>query len=213
MVSGKEALVVDTVVEHELQYVTPDMEDWFGANLDKGYPLWHPESHKSLMWEVSPSQAGGMVDAVLIAEEYIGLVRPGGPPKVRMVFVDPIDVIDLTVIYDHVKVNGVRDPDGKVRNWLAHQYEATSYGLRMRSIFHREKGFPRQASEAWAEHNKEEMGWQQYFLPELYKLWQEVKDPMINPQVCLKVKKLPDGRWTYVNPKRAGEKRTYWSPK
>jgi hypothetical protein len=206
----KNELVFDTIVDHELRYVTPDMEDWWGVNMEKGYPLWHPSNHKALVWKVPPSQVGGMVGAVQIATEGMG---PSGPHDVVIAFVDPIDVVNLPVIYEHVRVSGERDPDGKVRNWLCHQYEATSYGLRMRSIFHREKGRPRVQGEGWAKHNREEMGWQQYFLPQLYKLWEEVKDPVINMQACLKVKKLPDGRWTYVNPKGAGENRTFWSPK
>jgi hypothetical protein len=210
MSPDKMDLVYDTIVEHELRYVTPDMEDWWGVNMEKGYPLWHPEAHKTLVWEVTPIQAGGQVGAIQIPEESIG---PRPPSKIRIAFIDPSDAVNLPLIYDHVRVNGVPDPDGKVRNWLAHQYEATSYGLRMRSIMHREAGMPRMASEGWAQHNREEMGWQQYFLPQLYKLWQVVKDPVINPQACLKVKKLPDGRWTYVNPKGAGENRTFWSPK
>lgn len=202
MSPDKEDLVYDTVVDHELPGVTPAMLDWWSVNMEKGYPLWHPLSHKSLVWVTPPSQVGGRVGAVQIAEEAIG---PGGPHKIRIEYVDPIDVVNLPVIYEHVAVSGDREPDGKVRkNWLCHQYEATSYGTRMHSIFHREAGFPRVASEAWAQHNREEMGRHPYFLPEFYKLWQVIKDPAINVPCCLKVKKLPDGRWTYVNPKGAG---------
>jgi hypothetical protein len=41
----------------------------------------------------------------------------------------------------------------------------------------------------WAKHCAEEMGYFQDFLPDLYRLWSVVKNPVINPFFSLKVVK------------------------
>ena len=195
-------LVYDTVVDHELPGVTPDMIDWWGVNMEKGYALWHPEDHKSFRWEVAPAKVGGRVGAIQVVEESMGR---GPVQTITIRYVDPIDVVNLPFFYRHMGVSGNPDPDGKIRNFLVHQFEATDYGTRMRTLLHVEAGIPLAASEAFAKHNKEEMGRLPYFLPELYKLWQVVKDPKLNVKACLVVKKLPDGRYTYEVPGGAGK--------
>ena len=49
---------IDLVVDHELHGVTPEMIDWWWDNMEKGYPLWHPEDHISFVWEVAPATVG-----------------------------------------------------------------------------------------------------------------------------------------------------------
>jgi hypothetical protein len=55
MPDNKKGLVYDLIVDHELRNVTVEMIDWFADNMEKSYPLWHPEDHKSFVWEVSPA--------------------------------------------------------------------------------------------------------------------------------------------------------------
>ena len=195
-------LVYDVVVDHEIRGVTPDMIDWWSVNIEKGYALWHPEEHKSFRWEVPPAKVGGRVGAIQVIEEFLG---PGTPLQTLTIrYVDPSTVVNLPYFYNHMGVSGQPDADGKIRSFLAHQYEAADYGTRMRTLLHREEGLPRALAEGFVIHNKGEMGRFPHFLPEFYKLWQVVKDPKLNVKACLVVKKLPDGRYTYEVPGGAG---------
>jgi hypothetical protein len=190
MAEEKKDLIYDAVVDHELHGVTIEMIAWWEANIDKGYPLWHPEDH------ISHTGSTRHVGDIAIAKEKIG---DGPVLELRIRFSDPSEVPDLPIVYtDHVSVGGWPGPDGKVRNYLTHQYEATSYGARGRSIMHREEGMPREAAEAFRKHCKEEVGRFPEFLPQLWKMWQVVKNPEINrPPHMRKVKKMPNGQWAY----------------
>jgi hypothetical protein len=190
MAEEKEDLVYDVVIDHELHGVTIEMISWWEANIDKGYPLWHPEDHKS--HTPIPERPG----EVAIAKEKIG---DGPIIELHLRFTRLDDVVDLPVVYtDYVTVGGQPDPDGKVRSYLTHQYEATYYGVRGRSIMHREEGMPRKAAEALRKHCTEEIGRFPEFLPQLWKMWQVVKDPEINrPPRMRKIKKLSNGQWAY----------------
>ena len=195
MAKKQEKLVHDVIVDHELHGVTPEMIEWWFVNKDKGYPLWHPDDHKSFAWEIPPSKVG-RIGSIELAEEKIG----NGPVSVRRIRgADPKEVVNLPAVYEHVAVTGWPDADGKIRTFLTHQFEATSYGTRMRSIRHNEEGMPGEAAEAFIKHCKEEMGRLPDFLPELYKMWKVVTDPKMNVHpISMEVKKLPDGRWGYT---------------
>ena len=63
---------------------------------------------------------------------------------------------------------------------------------------HREEGMPREFAEAFRKHCKEEVGRFPEFLPQLWKMWQVVKDPEINRPARIRgLKKLPNGKWAY----------------
>jgi len=55
----------------ELHVVTPEMIDWFWANMEKGFVLWHPTEHKGFEWDPSPAK-NGFVGAVHVVGEQIG---------------------------------------------------------------------------------------------------------------------------------------------
>jgi len=94
--------VPDAVVEHdELVGVTPEMIDWWWVNMEKGYPLWEPNDHKSFVWEVPPP-VGGYLGAIQIAEEKMG---PMPPMKIRIRWDDRPAVHPR--IYEHAIV--IRD--------------------------------------------------------------------------------------------------------
>ena len=188
---GREGQSHDTIVEHEIPCVTVDMLDWWWDNMEKAYPLYHPTAHKSFVWEVPPGKVGhvGAINNMyeIVDEEVV--VK--GRSRREDVNVVPASII----IYGHVEVNAAIDADNKnAGQYIVHQYEATSYGTRMRSTFHSPEPVPPRTDR----HSEEETALFAHFLPELYKLWQVVTDREINPHFCLKVKRLPNGQWTYV---------------
>jgi len=60
--------VLPSQKQHFLPGVTSEMMDWFWANMEKGYYLWAPGSHKRFNWVKSPVEYG-MEDSIhMIAE-------------------------------------------------------------------------------------------------------------------------------------------------
>ena len=183
MTEERKDMLYHVVVDHEIHGVTPDMLDWWFCNMEKGFVLWHPMDHIAFEWEIPPSK-NGYIGAIHIAEQ--GASR-SSIFKARVRYADPSEIIDFPIIYEHITVAVGPGPDGKPSpNYSTHQYEAASYGTRLRSIQHHEQGRPREAAEAWIMHCKQEMGYLPNFLPQLYKMWQVVEDPAINVPCCLK---------------------------
>jgi hypothetical protein len=182
--------------EHDIPNVTPAMIDWWWDNMEKGYPLWHPTDHKSLTWEVAPADVGH-VGAIQINQQR----REGGFPKSRTRWED-VSACPVPILYEHVLVGATRlGPDNKPGGYLVHQYEAASYGTHHR--FTTVSPQPRAQEQVGAVQTGlthpafEALQWSQ-FLPEMYKMWQMVKDPAVNVPCNLKVKKLSGGRYAYV---------------
>jgi hypothetical protein len=174
----------DTVVDHELQGVTPAMIDWWWVNMEKGYQLWEPDEHKSFVWEVPPP-LHTHVGAIQIVEESIG----GGPIRRLRIRWEDASASPIPIIYEHALLLSGLDPDNNPLRHILHQYEATSYGTRMRSTLRYLTPMPPGSGDAWVRHNKSEVGRFADFLPQLYNMWQVVRDPTINRQCSLKLKR------------------------
>ena len=173
--------VPDAVVDHgELVGVTPEMLDWWWVNMEKGYPLWEPEAHKSFVWEVPPP-VGGYLGAIQVVEEQMG---PLPPMKLRIRWDDP-DRCPIPGRYEHAIVASGIDPGGKVGAMILHEWEASPRGSRMRSTMRFFGPVPPGLPEIWKAHNRAEVSTFPHFLPDLYRLWQRVKDPAINRQCSL----------------------------
>ncbi len=178
---GLAAAVPDAVVDHdELVGVTPEMIDWWWVNMEKGYPLWEPEDHKSFVWEVPPP-IGGYLGAIQIAEEKMG---PLPPMKIRIRWDDP-DSCPIPRTYDHAIVASGISPEGKVGAMILHEWEKSPRGTRMRSTMRFFGPVPPGLPEIWRAHDRAEVSRFPEFLPDLYRLWQAVKDPAINRQCSL----------------------------
>ena len=174
----------DVVLESELHGVTPDMIDWWWVNIEKGYPLWEPEEHKSCVWEVPPGK-DTHVGAIHIVEESLGF---GPVMKMRLRFED-LNTCPIPIDMEHaILVAGLMPPDDKIIGYVLHQYESASYGTRIRSTSRLMLPLPPEANEGWKKHAGSEMKRFSQFLPEFYKLWQVVKDSEINRQCSLKRK-------------------------
>jgi succinate dehydrogenase/fumarate reductase flavoprotein subunit len=179
---GAAARVPDAVVEHdELVGVTPEMIDWWWVNMEKGYPLWEPNDHKSFVWELPPP-VGGYLGAIQIAEEKMG---PMPPMKIRIRWDDP-DSCSIPRIYEHAIVASGISPDGEVGAMILHEWEKSPRGTKMRSTMRFPGPVPPGFAEIWKTHDRAEVSTFPNFLPDLYRLWQAVKDPAINRQCSLK---------------------------
>jgi succinate dehydrogenase / fumarate reductase flavoprotein subunit len=179
---GQATAVPDAVVDHdELVGVTPEMIDWWWVNMEKGYPLWEPNDHKSFVWEVPPP-IGGYLGAIQIAEEKMG---PMPPMKIRIRWDDP-DICPIPCTYEHAIVASGVDPEGKVGAMILHEWERSPRGTRMRSTMRFLGPVPPGLPEIWKKHDRAEVSTFTQFLPDLYRLWQAVKDPAINRQCSLK---------------------------
>ena len=179
---GQVAAVPDAVVDHEELFgVTPEMIDWWWVNMEKGYPLWEPNDHKSFVWEVPPPE-GGYLGAIQIAEEKMG---PMPPMKIRIRWDDPDDC-PISRIYEHAIVASGINAEGEVQAMILHEYEKSPNGTRMRSTMRFLGPVPPGLPEIWKIHDRAEVSTFPNFLPDLYKLWQVVKDPAINRQCSLK---------------------------
>jgi succinate dehydrogenase / fumarate reductase flavoprotein subunit len=178
---GQTIAVPDAVVDHdELVGVTPEMIDWWWVNMEKGYPLWEPNDHKSFVWEVPPP-LGGYLGAIQIAEEKMG---PMPPMKIRIRWDDP-DGCPIPRTYEHAIVASGVDPEGKVGAMILHEWEKSPRGTRMRSTMRFLGPVPPALPEIWKKHDRAEVSTFPKFLPDLYRLWQAVKDPTINRQCSL----------------------------
>jgi succinate dehydrogenase/fumarate reductase flavoprotein subunit len=179
---GQVTAAPDAVVEHnELVGVTPEMIDWWWVNMEKGYPLWEPTDHKSFIWEVPPP-VGGYLGAIQIAEEKMG---PMPAMKIRIRWDDP-DSCPIPGIYEHAIVASGVDLEGKVGAMILHEWEKSPHGTRMRSTMRFPGPVPPGFAEIWKAHDRAEVSTFPKFLPDLYRLWQAVKDPSINRQCSLR---------------------------
>jgi len=170
-----------TVYDYEIHNVTPNMIDWWWVNMEKGYMLWSPD-HKKFEWEVPPTDTP--VGAIQLHEQGPGPIR-----KMRTRYEDPNSLppeIKEWIIYEHVLVLGGFGPDGKLNFYGIHQYEATSYGTRIRSTGHPQVNMPPQKIDVKKHMDGEMESWTR-FLPDLYKMWQVIKDPTINRQCSCKI--------------------------
>jgi DAPG hydrolase PhiG domain len=169
----------------ELHGVTPQMIDWFWANMEKCFVLWHPSEHKGFQWDPSPAE-NGFVGAVHAVGEQIG----GVLNTIRIRFADPSEC-PAQLLCDHAVY--CAGPSG----FVIHQWEMTDYGSKhiMTSYPPRDRS---QMPEAALSHSAMESSRWPEFLPELYKMWQVVKDSAINVPCNLKVKKLSNGSYAYV---------------
>ena len=198
----KEGWVTLSDEEHEIHGVTVEMIDWWWDNMEKGYVLWHPTEHKNFYWEVAPGDAGH-VGAVQVADQDSN--KQGGA---RGKWLD-VSVFPFPIDYDHCLVLEGFNSDKDNQDLCVHMYSATDYGCKHRfltimrgprakqvkEMINRRKN----SSETRSHPTVEAERWPE-FLPELYRLWSVVRDPRINPHPNLKIKKMPNGRYSYTTP-------------
>jgi len=157
---------VALVMEHELHGVTPEMLDWWWDNLDNdNYKLWHLQDHIALSWQIPPKV--GHAGAIHMACEKIA----DEPAQILRIRWEDPEAAPIATIYSHVNVGSPLAPgaeDIPIAS-VVHEYEATSYGTRMRSTFTLPAFAPQEFKDNLRNHNIAEMGRFPEFLPELYR--------------------------------------------
>lgn len=180
----------NTHVDWELEGVTPKMIDWFWANMEKGYYLWHPSEHEEFYWEIKPEGKKVMGTIHVAPQTWSDGERI--EPHIR--FEDLKDLsCDITdyIVYDHAIVVGAvclkkeeYKPTLPVIAYRIHQWEKTDSGVKGISTC---IGETREKGVIWSKHAGEEVGYWADFLPEIYRLYKVVKNPKVCPFYSLKV--------------------------
>jgi hypothetical protein len=198
---GEEGWRIVVDFQHELRGVSPEMIDWFWANMEKAYFLWAPGDHKWFEWVKSPGEVGFVGSSHCAAEQTF----PGGPVMwVRAPIGERKDMSwhPFTTSMQHVILEYTMD--GKFAS--IHQWEAAPYGSVHRITTIGKGELPDAVKklriagmeDAGAHHaDYEEARWCE-FLPQLYALWKDHPDPSQNVHCDLRVRQLPNGEWEYV---------------
>lgn len=180
----------NTHLNWELEGVTPNMLDWFWANMDKCFYLWHPTEHEEFYWEIKP-EYDKVLGTIHVAPQVWG---DGSRIEPHIRFEDVATLSkELTdyIIYDHAIVVGavcLKKSDYKeglpVLSYRIHQWEKTDKGVRGISTC---IGETKEKGMVWSQHADVEVGNWEDFLPQLYKLYKVIKNTRINPFFSLKV--------------------------
>ncbi len=196
--------VITTQAQHFLPGVTAKMMDWWWANMEKGYYLWAPGSHKRFNWVRSPGQYGFLHSAHMISEA----MAPGKP-----VFGGDgiqIDRMDLswyffTTHLSHLIIEGVFHDSGEFVDSTIHMWEDAEGGCNhiVAAVANSRCSAPpafvltdpasAPSPEDSAAHSEYEASRWPVFLPALYHLWEGHPDPSQNISCDLTVRETPHG--------------------
>ncbi len=184
--------------QHFLEGVTSEMMDWWWANMEKGYYLWAPGSHKRFSWVKSPSEVGFLASSHMISE----VMGPGKP-----VFGgDGVHIHRLDLSWypfvdslEHVIVEGVFNAKGEFCDCTVHMWQDVPGGVDhiYASVVNTQATMPPEFVMACPEanptdedrniHSEYESSRWPVFLPTLFRLWQGHPDPSQNVHCDLTV--------------------------
>lgn len=206
--------IIKEQCQHFLPGVTPEMLDWFWANMEKGYYLWAPGSHKRFNWVKAPWQYGFLNSAHMISET-MGENRPvfgGSGVQINRL---GLDYFPFTTALEHVIVEGVFNDLGEFVDMTVHMWDACPGGSRhitasvASTTTHEPPHFIKemlaenpQALEqnaAPSDHSEYEASRWPQFLPQLYQLWLGHPDPSQNVPCNLEVVKTGEYTWAYTH--------------
>lgn len=193
-----------THIDWELEGVSPEMIDWFWSNMEKCFLLWHPEEHEPLSWAIPPKH-GNLLGAIHIAPQTWS---DGRRQNLYIRFEDPQDVpeeVKQYVEYEHCMiVAGLGFGEESLKSteilgYRVHQWQTSSVGVVGKSnAFGRKKLETHKEGLMWAKHAMTEISNWAVFLPDLYRLYQVVKNPLYNPFTDLRVRWI-NGNLIYLN--------------
>ena len=199
--------------QHFLPGVTAEMLDWFWANMEKGYYLWAPGSHKRFNWIRSPHEYG-FEDSVHIIVETTDPALPafgGEGVQIHRLHLD--EFYPFTTALKHVICEGVFNDAGELVDSTVHEWEDVPGGIVhiTATVTNTRASMPpkfvldilKEDPDAklvpnWAtEHEDYEASQWPVFLPKLYELWKNHPDPSQNVKCNLEVCRGEDGKYHY----------------
>lgn len=208
------------IISHDEEYiikgVTPEMLDWFWANIEKCYFLWAPGDHNWMQWVKAPNQVGFVGSAAIGTQRF----EPGGPVGGVLSTRMSMDAYPFTTCFEHAIVEhsdicsaSEEGMELMTKAMYIASWEAIPEGCRWRcNVIIDPKELPKLApigeaaltGEAPKDPNEShgiyEVARFSQFLPDLYKIWKDVPDLSQNVPNDLRVTRRPNGEWTYVNP-------------
>jgi len=200
--------------QHFLHGVSAEMLDWFWANMEKGYYLWAPGSHKRFSWVREPWKHGFLHSAHIISESVGEGMPVFGGSGVQIDRLG-LDWFPFTEALGHVIVEGVFSAGGHFVDMTVHEWqdvpggcvhidaavadpnapEPPAFILEMLAQDPEAKPVPPSATD----HGEYEASRWPVFLPGLYALWKDHPDPSQSVPCDLRVESCGVEKWRYVN--------------
>ena len=208
---------IGAIGQHFLPGVTSEMIDWFWANMEKGYYLWAPGSHKRFQWIKEPWKYGFTNSQhtsleTMWQEQILDLdVAAGDGYGMLLYHRYDFDVFPFNLCLKHAIIEGQKDENGETWFLLTHMWEDVEGGC-----IHRMAGATRTVEDMAKvlppdnyppvkeninsiEHCEFELSQWPVFLPELYNVWKNHPDPSQNVHYDLSVEQIGDYKWKYIN--------------
>ena len=199
--------------QHVLPGVTAEMMDWWWANMEKGYYLWAPGSHKRFSWVRTPWEHGFLRSAHMISESVGQGMPVFGGSGVQINRLD-LSYFPFTSALDHVICEGVFNNRGEFVDATVHMWQDSPAGcihvdaavanpgiseppafvLEMLAADPDVKLVPPSATD----HGEYEASRWPRFLPALYGLWKDHPDPTQNVRCDLRVRQTGPETWEYL---------------
>ena len=114
---------------HFLPGLTSEMLDWFWANMEKGYYLWAPGSHKRFNWLKTPYEYGFEDSVHIIAETTDPALPVFGGEGVEIHRLHLTDFYPFTTALSHVICEGVFNDAGEFVDSTVHEWEDVPGGI------------------------------------------------------------------------------------
>ena len=177
---------------------------WWWANMEKGYYLWAPGSHKRFNWVRSPGQYGFLNSAHMISEAMVPGRPVFGGSGIQITRLD-LGWYFFTTHLPHIIVEGVFNAKGEFVDSTVHMWEEVPGGCNHVTAsvvntrcseppaFVLEDPASAPADEDRVIHGEYEAARWPVFLPTLYGLWEGHPDPSQNIACDLTVAEGPEG--------------------
>lgn len=206
--------VIQSQAQHFLPGVTAEMLDWFWANMEKGYYLWAPGSHKRFNWVREPWKYGFLHSAHKISESVGEGMAVFGGSGVEIQRLD-LDWFPFSSTLDHVIVEGVFNGVGEFVDMTVHMWQDRPGGCDhitaavASTTVTQPPDFVMEMLEqdpdshivppSATDHCEYEASRWPVFLPRLYALWEGHPDPTQNVPCDLRVEKTGPYAWKYAS--------------
>ena len=200
----EQGYVITSQAQHFLPGVTEKMMDWWWANMEKGYYLWAPGSHKRFNWVRSPGEVGFLHSAHMISEAMVPGKPVFGGSGIQINRLG-LEWFFFTTHLSHVIVEGVFNGKGEFVDSTVHMWEDSQGGCNHvvaavantrcseppAFVLEDPASAPTPADAA--HHSEYEASRWPVFLPALYHLWEGHPDPSQNVACDLTVAEGQEG--------------------